>query len=163
MAVILADGSPGLLHSNQLRFVVKEKPNEKHFIAIMNTLKAFKSEADPANKMQLGHLISDAAFWAQWLIRGFLFEGKLHDEVYCEDVIPANLSKILFACNAALGRHQIEFVYDDYTLKAATFPSDFDNNALDFDNPASILKAIASIETHVGFNDMTGGSPEHNF
>jgi hypothetical protein len=75
MAVILGDGSPGLLHSNQLRSVVKDKLSEKQFIAIMNTLKAFKSEADPAKKIQLGHLISDAAFWAQWLIRGFLFEG----------------------------------------------------------------------------------------
>ena len=47
-----------------------------------------------------------------------------HAQVYCADMIPAPLSKIAFAANAALGRHQIEFVYDDYTLKAARMPSD---------------------------------------
>ena len=55
--------------------------------------------------------------------------------MFTADVIPAPLSKIAFAANAAMGRHQIEFVYDDYTLKAAIFSKDFDNNAIDFNNP----------------------------
>jgi hypothetical protein len=49
---------------------------------------------------------------------------RTRTQVYCADMIPAPLSKIAFAANAALGRHQIEFVYDDYTLKAARMPSD---------------------------------------
>lgn len=44
-------------------------------------------------------------------LSGSLFEGKLHWELFCQDAIRAPLSKIAFAANAALGRHQIEFVY----------------------------------------------------
>jgi hypothetical protein len=71
-------------------------------------------------------------------------------------MIPAPLSKIAFAANAALGRHQIEFVYDDYTLKAATLPSDKELNSINYENPTAILNAIASIKTPVGFNDVAG-------
>jgi len=163
MAVVQRDGTPGLLKRNKLRSTVIERIKHENFVAMMNLLEQFKSENDGDVKTTLGQQISDAAFWAQWLIRGFLFEGKLHYEVFCEDVIPSHLSKIAFAANAALGRHQIEFVYDDYTLKAANFPSDFDNEAVNFDDPNSILNAIASIHTPVGFNDVKGGSPEHNF
>ena len=164
MAFTLADKSKnGLLSHNQLRIKVNETLNEKHFQSFMKLLKNFKIETNPEEKIKIGKQISDTAFWAQWLIRGYLFEGKLHFEVFCEDVIPSSLAKIAFAANAALGRHQIEFVYDDYTLKAAKFPENFDNEAIDFDDSKSILNAIASIETPVGFNDMAGGSPEHNF
>jgi hypothetical protein len=78
MAVILKDGSHGLLHHNQLRSTVQEKLSNKHFIAIMSILKAFKSETSQEKKLALGQQISDTAFWAQWLIRGYLFEGKFY-------------------------------------------------------------------------------------
>ena len=127
MTFTLADKSKnGLLSHNQLRVKVKETLNEKHFQSFMKLLKNFKIETNPEEKIKIGKQISDTAFWAQWLIRGYLFEGKLHFEVFCEDVIPSSLAKIAFAANAALGRHQIEFVYDDYTLKAAKFPENFD-------------------------------------
>jgi len=58
---------------------------------------------------------------------------------------------------------QIEFVYDDYTLKAATFPEGVDMDAVDYDSQAAILEAVSKIRTPVGFNDMQGGMPEHNF
>lgn len=164
MSVVLKNGcSHGLLEKNQLRKTVDETLEPKHFIAVMKLLKTFKAETDKSKKEYLGQQISDIAFWAQWLTRGYLFEGKLHHEIFCSDTIPPILSKIAFAANAALGRHQIEFVYDDYTLKAATFKADFNNDAIDFDDPKSILKAIADIDTPVGFNDVAGGSPEHNF
>eukprot|EP00729_Bicosta_minor_P003281 gene3281-202_t len=164
MAVTLGDGvTPGLLTNNQLRGTIKERLGDIHFTSTMDLLQAFKREADPAQKHELGQQISDLAFWCQWLIRGSLFEGKLHWELFCQDAIRAPLSKIAFAANAALGRHQIEFVYDDYTLKAAQFPSGFDIDAIDYDVPAAILDAVARISTPVGFNDMAGGQPEHNF
>jgi len=163
MAVTLADGKPGLLAQNALRQAVEADLKPAHFLATMMLLQNFKSETDPAKKKATAQFISDVAFWAQWLIRGFLFEGKLHWEVYCADVIPAPLSKIAFAANAALGRHQIEFVYDDYTLKAAIMPTDAELEALDYDSSSELLNGIARIKTLVGFNDVAGGSPEHNF
>jgi hypothetical protein len=33
----------------------------------------------------LAQTISDVAFWCQWLIRGYLFEGKQHWEVPCAE------------------------------------------------------------------------------
>ena len=164
MAVLLEDNiTPGLLAQNLLRSTVLAKLNNKHFLACMDLIKSFKHEKDPSRKRILGKQISDVAFWSQWVIRGFLFEGKLNFEVYCSDYIPEVLSKMAFASNAALGRHQIEFVYDDYTLKAAIFPKDVDFDNVDYDDPKAILDAIASIKTPVGFNDMQGGMPEHNF
>ena len=60
-----------------------------------------------------------------------------------------------YAANAALGRHQIEFVYDDYTLKAAAFPVGVDLDLdVDYNSQAAILDAVAQISTPVGFNDM---------
>ena len=164
MAIVLDDNSTaGLLAQNKLRETVDNTLNNEHFVHTMRLLKSFKTEGDFAKKQEIGQYISDVAFFSQWLIRGYLFEGKLHYEMFCSDVIPEPLSKIAFAANAALGRHQIEFVYDDYTLKAANFPPDFDVDAIDYDNPSAILDAIASIKTPVGFNDVKGGSPEHNF
>lgn len=164
MAVTLEDGeTSGLLASNECRSLTKSTLNNEHFVETMSLLKTFKNTKDPATKTELAHQISNVAFWAQWLIRGFLFEGKLHYELLCDPVIPSPLSKIAFAANAALGRHQIEFVYDDYTLKAANFSSDLDIDSIDYDDPKAILSAIASIRTPVGFNDMRGGLPEHNF
>ena len=164
MAVKLEDESPGLLAKNELRATVKATLNDEHFCTAMNLLQAFKTEQDPLIKAELGHMISNLAFWSQWLLRGVLFEGKLHWQQYCEAVIRAPLSKIAFAANAALGRHQIEFVYDDYTLKAAVFPSNVDLDVdVDYDDAKSIVDAVVSIATPVGFNSVKGGSPEHNF
>ena len=162
MAVTLQDGSePGLLAKNELRSTVAKTLNETHFKTTMNLLQSFKLESDPNKKQELGQQISNVAFWSQWLIRGVLFEGKLHWENFCEDAIREPLSKIAFAANAALGRHQIEFVYDDYTLKAATFPANL--GSVDYDSPQSIIDTVARIDTPVGFLSMKGGSPEHNF
>lgn len=61
-----------------------------------------------------------------------IIKGKLHWELFCQDAVRAPLSKIAYAANAALGRHQIEFVYDDYTLKAASFPPGLDLDAIDY-------------------------------
>jgi len=162
-AVTLADGSKGLLAKNQLRATVAERLGDPHFAATMSLIAAFKSTSDPAEKTRLGREISNVAYWAQWLTRGVLFEGKLHWQLFCEDVVRAPLSKIAFAANAALGRHQIEFVYDDYTLKAAEFPDTFDFEAVDYENPSAILDAIAQVRTNVGFLTVRGGDPEHNF
>jgi hypothetical protein len=165
MALTLSDGvTLGLLAKNQLRAQVAEKLTSRHFVHTMDLLQSFKLEQDSVKKMKLGQRISDVAFWSQWLIRGVLFEGKLHWEVFCQEAVRAPLSKIAYATNAALGRHQIEFVYDDYTLKAAHFPQNVDlDKDIDYDSPASILEAVASIDTPVGFNSMKGGTPEHNF
>jgi hypothetical protein len=165
MAVTLQDGvTPGLLAKNELRKTVTATLNESHFVHTMDLLQRFKREEDPIVKIKLGQQISDVAFWAQWLIRGVLFEGKLHWEMFCQEAVRAPLSKIAFAANAALGRHQIEFVYDDYTLKAAQFPADLDlDRDVDYDSPASIINAVAKIQTPVGFNSVQGGTPEHNF
>lgn len=164
MAIKLGDNKTGgLLQRNALRSTVRKQLTNEHFVNTMKLLKAFKVETNPERKAVLGQQISDVAFFSQWLIRGFLFEGKLNYEMFCEDVIPDPLSKIAYAANAALGRQQIEFVYDDYTLKAAIFPQNADLNSIDYDDPKAILNAIASIETPVGFNDMQGGQPEHNF
>jgi hypothetical protein len=163
MAVTLRDGSSGLLAQNKLRSSVEATITNKHFTATMDLLQSFKTEKDEAKKKEIGIMISDVAFWAQWLIRGVLFEGKLHWEMYCQDVVGAPLAKIAFAANAALGRHQIEFVYDDYTLKAASFPPEELLENIDYDSSEDILKSVALIETPVGFNDMAGGAPEHNF
>ena len=164
MAVVLEDGiTKGLLSQNMLRKNVLETLNESHFKATMELLREFKEEEDFEQKAKLGQRISDVAFWSQWLIRGVLFEGKLHLEQFCEDVVRAPLSKIAWATNAALGRHQIEFVYDDYTLKAAIFPENSYLDNVNYDNPQEILQAVQSITTPVGFNDMRPGQPEHNF
>lgn len=164
MAVERMDGAPGLLAKNELRQAVASTLDDSHFCAAMDLLQAFKTEKHASRKQALGQAVSDLAFWSQWLLRGVLFEGKLHWQLYCQDAVRAPLSKIAFAANAALGRHQIEFVYDDYTLKAAKFPEDFDMEAdVDYDDPKSIVDAVASIETPVGFNSVKGGSPEHNF
>lgn len=164
MAVVLKDNTTsGLLAENKLRTSVKESLTAEHFRSCMKLLKSFKVETNEAKRAEIAQQISDLAFWSQWLIRGYLFEGKLHYEMFCEDVIPEPLSKIAYAANAALGRHQIEFVYDDYTLKAAKFSDDIDIDSIDYDNSKDILTAISSIETPVGFNDMAGGQPEHNF
>lgn len=165
MAIELADGSTqGLLAKNELRTTVSATLKPAHFAATMDLLQAFKNETDVAKRFELGQEISNVAFWAQWLIRGVLFEGKLHWEQFCEEAVRTPLSKIAYAANAALGRHQIEFVYDDYTLKAAMFPPsiDFDMD-VDYNSTQSIIDAVAAIETPVGFNSMKGGTPEHNF
>ena len=162
MAVTLQDGStPGLLAKNELRSTVADTLKERHFAETMTLLQKFQQKTDPRQKEELGRQISDLAFWSQWLIRGVLFEGKLHWEHFCEEAIRAPLSQIAFATNAAPGRHQIDFVYDDYTLKAAIFPHDLDS--VDYDSPESIKSAVARIETPVGFLSMKGGTPEHNF
>jgi hypothetical protein len=162
MAVELVDGSPGLLAKNQLRKTLLRLPADAHYMAL-HQLQAFQTTDDPFRKAQLAHQVSNLAFWSQWLIRGVLFEGKLHGEPFTEAVIPAPLSTVAAMNNAALGRQQLEFVYDDYTLKAATLPTHLDFERLDYDNPTAILAAIASIQTSVGFNDVQGGRPEHNF
>ena len=165
MALTLEDGKePGLLAKNELRTTVTKTLTDKHFVHTMDLLQKFKQEQDPDKKFELGQEISNVAFWAQWLIRGVLFEGKLHWEMFCQEAVRAPLSKIAFAANAALGRHQIEFVYDDYTLKAACFPQDLDlDKDIDYDSPASIVDAVSRIQTPVGFNSVRGGTPEHNF
>lgn len=167
MAVTLEDGvTPGLLAKNELRQMIQATLNESHFRATMDLLQRFKRAADdPLLQMKLGQQISNVAFWSQWLIRGVLFEGKLHWEMFCQEAVRAPLSKIAYATNAALGRHQIEFVYDDYTLKAAHFPVTPPDWAeqVDYDSPDSIVRAVAQIRTPVGFNSMKGGTPEHNF
>ena len=165
MAVTLHDGvTPGLLAKNELRKTVAATLNDAHFCRTMDLLQRFKREEDPAIKLELGQEISDVAFWAQWLIRGVLFEGKLHWEMFCQEAVRAPLSKIAYAANAALGRHQIEFVYDDYTLKAAIFPKYLDlDRDVDYDSADSIMRAVAAIDTPVGFNSCKGGTPEHNF
>ena len=111
----------------------------------------------------LAQLISDVGVWVQWLMRGYLFEGKLHGEFYCHPMIPAPLSTIGFAANAAMGRHQIEFVYDDYANKSGCIPLDRSFEDMNYDNPNEVLDFIANIHTNVGFCDMSGYNPEHNF
>ena len=162
MAIELADGRPGLLAQNQLRATVRQLPSALHFL-VLSQLYDFQTTQNPVHKAMLAQHVSDVAFWSQWLIRGVLFEGKLHGESFTEGMIPAPLSTVAAMTNAALGRQQLEFVYDDYTLKAATLPEQLDFESLDYDNPAAILAAIASIQTPVGFNDVKGGRPEHNF
>uniref|UniRef100_A0A0G4HW86 Uncharacterized protein n=1 Tax=Chromera velia CCMP2878 TaxID=1169474 RepID=A0A0G4HW86_9ALVE len=154
-------GRRGLLARNELRREVVEKilPDERLFPATMSLLETFK--ATPSS--QTAQAISDVSFWTQWLIRGVLFEGKLHGEQYTEPVIPAPLSKIAFATNAALGRHQIEFVYDDYTLKDAKFPLDVGVDEVDYSSAKEIVKFVAKIDTQAAFLNERGGSPEHNF
>eukprot|EP00003_Mantamonas_plastica_P002513 TRINITY_DN118_c0_g2_i7.p1 TRINITY_DN118_c0_g2~~TRINITY_DN118_c0_g2_i7.p1 ORF type:complete len:544 (-),score=131.61 TRINITY_DN118_c0_g2_i7:157-1788(-) len=153
---------PGLLARNQLRVAVRETLDDTHFDEVMQTLQDFQNADSGAVKDALAKRISDTAFWAQWLIRGVLFEGKHHGEQFTEAVIRAPLSKIARATNLALGRHQMEFVYDDYTLKAAQFP-ERGIDAVDYADVNSIVQYIADIETPVGFNDIGGGRPEHNF
>lgn len=105
MAILLEDNStPGLLADNKLRKTVDSTLSNEHFVHTMRLLKSFKTEENWTKKQEIGQLISDVAFFSQWLIRGYLFEGKLHYEMFCEDVIPEPLSKIAFAANAALGR-----------------------------------------------------------
>lgn len=163
-AVKLADNSSGLVAKNELRKTVHQELVEKEsqarlFYKFLSHLKDFQSRPSAES----AQLISDVAFWCQWLIRGYLFEPKLHGEQFTSAVIPAPLSTIAYASNAALGRHQIEFVYDDYTLKAANFPKNRRFEDLDYDEPEQLLRYIADIETPVGFCDMAGGNPEHNF
>lgn len=105
MAIVLADKTTaGLLAQNKLRTTVHERLTNDHFVATMKLLKSFKFEENPEKINILGQQISDVAFFVQWLIRGYLFEGKLNYEMFCEDVIPEPLSKIAYAVNAALGR-----------------------------------------------------------
>ncbi|GKY95920.1 hypothetical protein MPSEU_000552600 [Mayamaea pseudoterrestris] len=157
MAVELKDGSPGLLAKNELRQTVAATLDDRHFQATMNLLQAFQNETDSLRKRELGQLISNVAFWSQWLIRGVLFEGKLHWQLFCESAVRAPLSKIAFSTNAALGRHQIEFVYD-------VFPDSVNlDKDVDYDDAKSIMDAVAAIDTLVGFRSIKGGSPEHNF
>jgi hypothetical protein len=76
MAVILSDKTTnGLLHTNECRSTIRSTLTDAHFLATMKLLNQFKSEKDAAKKTEIGHQISNVAFWAQWLIRGFLFEG----------------------------------------------------------------------------------------
>jgi hypothetical protein len=62
-------------------------------------------------------------------INGLLIENPEDIENIERIIISAlnNPAKIAFAANAALSRLQVEFVYDDYTLKAAQFPHNFNN------------------------------------
>jgi hypothetical protein len=164
-AAVLADGkSKGLVANNELRKRVKRdivdaEATNKLFDAFVKELGEFVRHPTE----ERAQLISNVAFWCQWLIRGVLYEGKLHNQKYTDAVIPAPLSTLAFAANAALGRHQIEFVYDDYTLKAANFPKHRTYRDVDYKNPSDIVKFIEEIDTPVGFNDMAGGLPEHNF
>ena len=107
-AIVLKDGSPGLIAKNELRKAVDEQLEPQLFVEFMDTLQHFKTATDPAEKRRLAQVISNVAFWCQWLIRGYLFEGKQHWEMYCADMIPAPLSKLAYASNTALGRLQIE-------------------------------------------------------
>ena len=106
MAIVLNDKSTaGLLAQNKLRSTIHERLTNDHFVITMKLLKSFKFEGSPEKKAVFGQQISDIAFFVQWLIRGYLFEGKLNYEMYCADVIPEPLSKIAYAANAALGRY----------------------------------------------------------
>eukprot|EP00672_Neobodo_designis_P027703 CAMPEP_0174853504 /NCGR_PEP_ID=MMETSP1114-20130205/28749_1 /TAXON_ID=312471 /ORGANISM="Neobodo designis, Strain CCAP 1951/1" /LENGTH=612 /DNA_ID=CAMNT_0016088159 /DNA_START=106 /DNA_END=1944 /DNA_ORIENTATION=- len=163
-AIELKDGGRGLVAKNELRstvrrLIVEQESEKRLFDAFLGHLRSF--EKNPTDEG--AQLISNVAFWCQWLIRGVLFEGKIHDQKFTDAVVPAPLSTLAFAANAALGRHQIEFVYDDYTLKAANFPTHRTFEDVDYNDPADILKFIAEIDTPVGFVDMAGGKPEHNF
>lgn len=163
MAIKLQDNTSGLLAENELRNAVSKRLNVTHLDAVIKLLTDFKAEKDAVKKIELGQQISDVAFHAQWLIRGVLFEGKLHGEKYTNPVVKAPLSIISAMTNAALGRRQLEFVYDDYTLKAGTFPDGFKAENVDYNDPKSILDAIAGISETVGFCDMAGAAPEQNF
>eukprot|EP00756_Hemistasia_phaeocysticola_P007887 Hpha_TRINITY_DN14430_c0_g5::TRINITY_DN14430_c0_g5_i1::g.157502::m.157502 len=164
-AVTLPDGSGGLLSKNELRNAVNTRlcgADDRMKIVsefIDGVMVPFTTNPTP----EAAQLMSNVAFWSQWLIRGYLFEGKLFGEKSTAPAIPAPLSCLAYASNAALGRHQIEFVYDDYTLKAAEFPTDRTFLELNYDDPQEILRYIADIKTPVGFLDRSGPNPEHNF
>ena len=80
-----------------------------HFL-VLSQLYDFQTTQNPVHKAMLAQHVSDVAFWSQWLIRGVLFEGKLHGESFTEGMIPAPLSTVAAMTNAALGRQQLEFV-----------------------------------------------------
>jgi hypothetical protein len=165
MARTLADGTtPGQLATNELRKTAAATPTDAHFVETMDLSQHFQREVDPVKKVELDQRISNVAFWSQWLTRGVLFEEKLHWELFCEEAVRAPLSKIACVANAALGRHQVEFVYDDYTPTAAQFPMNIDlDKDVDYDSPEFIIEAVAQIYTPVGFKPMHGDTPEHNF
>ncbi len=162
MASELENGQPGLLKQNQLRQAIAKLDPALHQHGL-DLLRAFKQEQDPQKKSEYAKTIAHIAFWGQWLIRGVLFEGLLHGERYTEAVIPKPLSTVTEMMRLATGMLQSEFVYHHYTLMAAILPKNFDVDAIDYHNSSAILQAIADIKTPVGFNDMAGGKPEHNF
>ena len=98
------EGGFGLLGHNKFREEVDGVivPKRQGLLnSFMTILRIFQKSPT----FHLAQLISDVAVWVQWLIRGYLFEGKLHGEIYCHPMIPAPLSTIAFAANAAMGRH----------------------------------------------------------
>ncbi len=164
MPVELADGSPGLLANNLLRHEVFKLDNGL-IQASKDLVTGFKNAQTQQDKQQFAEEIQNLSVFAQWLIRGFLFEGPLHQEPYVSPVVPSPLSVISAIANQATGLLQKEFVYHSYTLLPAELPNELQRtfDELDYNNPAAILDAIARIKTTVGFNDVTGNQPEHNF
>lgn len=164
MPVKLEDGSKGLLAKNQLRKRVMQL--DKNLIDASKALvEGFKNAKTPAEKQAYAQEIQSLSVFAQWLIRGVLFEGPLHKEPTVSPVVPSPLSVISAIANQATGLLQKEFVYHSYTLLPAELPVDLKKSfdELDYNDPKAILDAIASIKTLAGFNDIAGHNPEHNF
>jgi len=167
MAVKLQNGAPGLLAQNKLRETVAALDRDlgNHAIALLGKFKQ-ACMFRPQEAKEIAQTISDLAFWSQWLIRGILFEPKLHTngkkDAFTEPIIRKPLSVILDAMNAALGQKQLEFVYHNYTLLDAKIDEKIFEK-INYDNPRSIIDGIASVQSNVGFNDMSGHNPEHNF
>ncbi len=172
MAVQLEGGQQGLLAKNQLRKAVMAL-DVSLIDATQSLISGFKQARSVEAQREQAQEIQSLSVYAQWLVRGFLFEGVLHGEPTISPVVPSPLSVISAMANQATGLQQKEFVYHSYTLLPATLPDrvgsdvmnldtlDFDT--LDYDNPNEILHAIAMIKTDCGFNDAVGGLPEHNF
>lgn len=167
MAAKNSGDEAGLLAKKQLRAAVDGLDSSLHDCAL-SLIDQFLESNDTQEKSTIAKQLYSVFFWSQWLVRGYLFEPKLHpnnpeDTPYTSPVIPAPLSQLLDTSRAFFGRHQLEFVYDVYTLSSASFPPDFSTDDVDYQSTQSILKAIASIDTPVGFNDRDGANPEHNF
>ena len=161
MPVKLRDGTRGLLAQNKTRRAIDDL-NQNLFEDFMGLLETFISSTSELEKTLLAHQLSDVCFEAQWLTRGYLFEGKLHGETYTADIVPTPLSQLLFASCYATGMQQVEFIYHNYTLLDGKLPAE-DPLTVNVDNPQEILDYIASITARTGFNDVGGGNPEHNF
>lgn len=137
------------------------------FHKVIHIIERFQHSHGKSERAILARMLYDVYFWASWLVRGYLFERKLHPTdaaekaVFTSEVIPAPLSQILDASRAFFARHQLELPYDIHTLASARFPENFNSEAINYEDPKAILAAIRSIKTSVGFNDTTGA--EHNF
>jgi len=158
-----ADGSPGLLATGTLKEAVETQLPKDLLDDVLDVIRQFKDEKDPDRKRELGQQIHDISYWSHWLLQQykfagpyqFHFSGGKEGEQKSADFIPAPLSTIYAAANAAVGRHN-EFVYDVYTLSSGTLPKDRSLDDVDFGDKEDIVRYVKSIKVDVGFMDVDG-------